>query len=95
MKLKTAAVLAASGLMAVSLAYLNPAFAQENTTTAGDAQQQTGAMPMQPAPSAEPNTASNENNAVNNTAENSNAANNPAGAAEQGQPDVASGDDDY
>jgi hypothetical protein len=101
MKVKSLAMLAASGLMAASLVYVVPAFAEEvDEIDAGPMQLALAddSTPRTPDASA----ANNAENAVNpaentNTASNNSAGVNPASAnpAEQGTPDVASGDDDY
>lgn len=96
MKVKSLAMLAASGLMAASLAYVMPAFAEEvDEMDAGPMQLALGddSTPRTPDASANAENAAGDASAANNSA---NAAN-PAGnaPAEQGTPDVASGDDDY
>lgn len=96
MKLKTMAVLAVSGLMAASLAYVLPAFAE-------DANDIDGSAPMQLAMADDSNSAADSSatpadssaNPVDKSGDASGANGSSSSSNDQGTPDVASGDDDY
>lgn len=104
MRLKTMTLLAVSGLMAASLAYVIPAFAEDVGDIDGEA-------PMQlamgdDAPAAADNGAGNaagtpadsSSNGADSSTNGSNpgpSSSNATSADQQGTPDVASGDDDY
>lgn len=99
MKMKSLAVLAATGLLAASFAYVVPAYADDEPFDL--------AMNDQPATGVEngaarQDVAGNNNaamadagNAAQNAAPANPVANNGMSNQDQGQPDVASGDDDY
>ena len=97
MKLKTLATLTVSGLMAASLAYVMPAFAEEGEDIEAAPMQMAmadDATPRTPDINAGNTAADAANHAV--SASNANNAATPTGDQQgQGTPDVASGDDDY
>lgn len=103
MKLKTLAVLAASGLMAASLTHAAPA---ESTAAADDFSADTQTMQMASADDSTPSASdqvANSSNSVNtasnadgsNGSGNSNSTSANGSGSDQGTPDVASGDDDF
>lgn len=103
MKLKTLAVLAVSGLMAASLAYVMPAFAEDSGDIDGSAPMQlamgddTGSASDSSTATADNSAATTDNSSNGASASNNSSSNNTnnANPDQGGTPDVASGDDDY
>lgn len=97
MKLKSMAVFVVSGLMAASLAYVLPAFAEDFDDIDGSAPMQL-AMGDDSDSASDSSAAATDNSAApaDKGSDASNAApSSDTSSKDQGTPDVASGDDDY
>lgn len=99
MKIKTLAVLAASGLMAASIAYVVPAFAEESFDEAS-AMQLAMADDNSGAASTDNSASSSDNAASSDKTDSSSNGSNTSGSSGSGSdqgstPDVPTGDDDF
>ena len=89
MKMKSFAMLAVSGFLAASCAYIAPAMADDMS----DNGQQMQAAPSDMQSGAGDNMSSNNNLAMGSS--NSMSSGNSSGGTDQASPDTATGDDDY
>ncbi|RDI42714.1 hypothetical protein [Aquicella lusitana] len=80
MKMKSFAMLAMSGLLAASVAYVAPAMADDSSDT------NVGSLQSAPSDSAMQNQGSSQNDM---------SANGSSSGSDEGTPDTATGDDDY
>jgi hypothetical protein len=88
MKIKSFAILAMTGLLAASCAYIAPAMADDmNGGTQAAPSDQMAPSDMSGSPQ------NNDNMGMNMSADNNSGTNNPSN--EQASPDTATGDDDY
>lgn len=99
MKMKSIAMLAASGLLAASIGYSLPAFADDATDVAQSAQSaditdDAGAM-VQADNSSSSSADSSSANAMGSSTSANAADSSSANGADQGSADTATGDDDY
>ena len=93
MKIKSFAMLAMSGLVAASFAYIAPAMADDSSNMGGTTDQSTQAAPSQSTPS--DNNMQNQNNSGSSSDMNSGSSSSSSTGSDEASPDTATGDDDY
>ena len=99
MKMKSFAMLAMSGLMATSIAYVAPAMAEDDTGSNGGQSMQTPSDNGMQNPGG--NNQNNPGSLNDSSSDNSNDMNNSnnmggsSNSTDEGSPDTATGDDDY